>query len=214
LAKTVYSAGYEGAPEKIVIVAGPSFGQAVKFMLFGAAVGAAAYHFLSKSKERELAARPAPADPLKIATSAFSFLKSKVRPKAATTPAASTADLLKNVGDKYEAAVEDFSADAGKEAPDSPPAAASVSSSPEAIADRISSLTSRLKSLGSRAKDLVENASEAVKPTLENAVAEGKRAAAEVQTRLKKDVDEAGDRPAIAEQDGELPSEKEDKFIE
>ncbi len=35
-------------PEKIVIVAGPSFGNAMKFVLFGASLGAAAtYYFLS-----------------------------------------------------------------------------------------------------------------------------------------------------------------------
>ena len=209
MAKTVYSSGYEGAPEKIVIVAGPSFSQAVKFMLFGAAIGASAHHFLSKSKAEAEALRPAPVNPLSSAGSALvGFVKSRVGGSKPSPSEPSKSEALKDVAAKYEATVEDFSADAASVVP------SETATSTEDLADRIGSLTTRLKSLGSRAKNLVETASEAVKPTLENAVAEGKKAAAEVQTRLKKDVDEAGDRPAIAEQDGELPSEKEDKFIE
>ncbi len=158
---------FETAPERVVIVAGPSFGQALKFMAFGAALGAGAVYY---------------------------FLGSKGSASAAKTAS------LKDMASKYEAAVEDFGAESEAASGD--------------VSERMSSLASRLKSIGSRAKDLVETAAEAVKPTLENAVAEGKKAAAEVQTKLKKDVEEAGDRPAIAEQDGDLPSEKEDKFVE
>jgi hypothetical protein len=163
------------APEKITIIAGPSFGQALKFMVFGAVVGAGAAYYKLQSKDGGSGSKSAG---------------------------------LKSVAGKYEATVEDFTA-GGKPVLD-----ALHTSSGADVADKISSLTSRLKNLGSRAKDLVESAGEAVKPTLETAIAEGKRAAAEVQNKLKKDVDEAGDKPAIAEQDGELPSEKEDKFVE
>ena len=172
------------APDKITIIAGPSFGQAFKFMVFGAVLGAGAAYLKLKSNEDA---------PKK---SAASKLGSAVK-----------AAGLKSVAGKYEAAVEDFTA-AGT------PVLDALHGSGAEVADKISSLTSRLKKLGSRAKDLVESAGEAVKPTLESAIAEGKRAAAEVQTKLKKDVDEAGDKPAIAEQDGELPSEKEDKLVE
>ncbi|MBW3635971.1 MAG: hypothetical protein KY445_05815 [Armatimonadetes bacterium] len=158
---------FDTAPEHITIVAGPSFGQALKFMAFGAAMGAGAVYY---------------------------FLSSKGSGSAAKTAS------LQDVVWKYEAAVEDFGAQGEAASGD--------------VAERLSSLAGRLKSIGSRAKDLVETAAEAVKPTLENAVAEGKKAAAEVQTKLKKDVEEAGDKPAIAEQDGDLPSEKEDKFVE
>lgn len=157
---------YTTAPERVTIVAGPSFGQALKFMAFGALVGAGAAHYLG----------------------------SKGAGKGSKTAS------LKDMASKYDATVEDFTAEGGADSPD--------------VAERLNSLASRLKSIGSRAKDLVETAAEAVKPTLENAVAEGKKAAAEVQTKLKKDVEEAGDKPAIAEQDGELPSEKENKFVE
>lgn len=153
-------------PEKIIIVAGPSFGQALKFIALGAVLGAGA----------------------------VTYWKPKSAPQFPKVGKAGLADIAA----KYEAAIEDFSAP--HDAPD--------------IADRVSSLTARLKSLGSRAKQLVETAGEAVKPTLETALAEGKRVAAEVQTGLKKDVVEAGDKPAIAEQDGDLPSDKEDKLVE
>ncbi len=166
---------YEVAPEKIVIIAGPSFGQALKFMLLGAVLGAGAVIY-SKPKGR---------------------ISPGVSPKVGKAG-------LADIAAKYEAAIEDFSAESHPATPEN------VAD----VADRLSSLTSRLKSIGSRAKHLVETASEAVKPTFENAIAEGKKAAAEVQSKLKKDVEEAGDKPAIAEQDGELPSEKEDKFIE
>ncbi len=170
---------YEVAPDKIVIIAGPSFGQALKFMLLGAALGAGAITYL-KPKGR--------ADASNKSVNKGRFGKAG----------------LQDLANKYEAAIEDFSAGAESKTGDAT----------AEIADRIGSLTSRLKNIGSRAKHLVESAGEAVKPTLETALAEGKRAAAEVQNKLKKDVEDAGDKPAIAEQDGELPSEKEDKLIE
>lgn len=161
---------FETGPEKVVIIAGPSFGQAVKFMLLGAAVGAGGVYYLLRSG-------------------------------GDASPAAKAASL-KSVAAKYDAAVEDFTAEN------------SGGDTTSEVMERVTVLASRLKGLGSRAKHLVEVASESVKPTLESAIAEGKKAAAEVQSILKKDVAEAGDGPAIAEQDGDLPSEKEDKFVE
>lgn len=167
---------YQVAPEKITIVAGPSFGQALKFMMLGAAIGAGIVH-LRKPKAR---------------FGAKMFATKFGKPG------------LQDLAAKYDAAIEDFSAGAESKTGE-------VSAD---LADRLGSLTTRLKTIGSRAKHLVEIAGEAVKPTLETALAEGKKAAADVQSKLKKDVEIAGDKPAIAEQDGELPSEKEDKFIE
>ena len=175
-------------PHKIVIVAGPSFGQALKFMILGAAVGAGAIHYLRPKKE----AQPPRGAKGAVQDMAGKFLAAKFDPHKAAAkqgdkPGSTTAEMI------GEAVPAEGTAE---------------------MADRLGSLTSRLKSIGSRAKQLVQTAGEAVKPTLETAIAEGKRVAAEVQTNLKKDVAEAGDSPAIAEQDGELPSEKEDKFIE
>ncbi|RYG71011.1 hypothetical protein EON80_06100 [bacterium] len=166
------------SPEKIIIVAGPSFSQALKFMLFGATLGAGAVYYLLRGSS----------DPTK--------------------------DSLKSVAHKYEATVEDFTA-AG-----TPVLDATHPNSNADIADRVGKITSRLKVIGTRAKSLVETVGESVKPTLESAIAEGKKAAAEVQSALKKDVADAGDGPAIAEQDGDLtvdkeaPSDKEDKLVE
>lgn len=183
MSKTTYH-----TPDKIVIVAGPSFGQALKFILLGAALGAGAVTYLKP--------KPAP-QPHKsrgvLQDLAGKFLAAKFDPN-------------RNNEASQRAANPDAAAELS--------ASTSTAEATEEVADRIDSLTARLKSLGSRAKQLVETAGEAVKPTLESAIAEGKRVAAEVQTGLKKDVAEAGDSPAIAEQDGELPSEKEDKFVE
>lgn len=204
MSKTTYH-----TPEKIVIVAGPSFGQALKFMLLGAAIGYGAASYLRpkgpfqaprtpKNALQDLANR--------FITSRFDktrFDKSKgdgARTEGAKTDGFKTDDQILDA---------EFAAATGGDSDSSPSLIDNA-----AMADRLEALTSRLKSIGSRAKKLVETASEAVKPTLETALAEGKRVAAEVQTGLKKEVSEAGDKPAIAEQDGELPSEKEDKYIE
>lgn len=44
--EVIYEAREAGQPQKIVIVAGPSFGAAMKFLLLGAALGAFAVHAL------------------------------------------------------------------------------------------------------------------------------------------------------------------------
>ena len=49
---------------------------------------------------------------------------------------------------------------------------------------------------------------------MERAVAEGKKAAAQTRAKLKEDVDEAGDKPYLAELDDDLPSQQTDKFVE
>lgn len=202
MSKTTYHTG-----ERIVIVAGPSFGQALKFIVFGALLGAGAMTYL---KPKPIVAPKRGGKGL-IQDLAFGFIGSKF---GGAKSGGAKADA------KPDAKTETFKPDSAKFSATSEsttPTIDVIITTPEAtegVADRIESLTSRLKSLGSRAKQLVETAGEAVKPTLETAIAEGKRVAAEVQSGLKKDVAEAGDKPAIAEQDGELPSEREDKFIE
>lgn len=188
MSKTTYQ-----TPEKIVIIAGPSFGQALKFMILGAVLGAGAVTYLKP----KVAPQPRKSRGM-VQDLAGKFLAAKFDPNRG------------NEASQRAAGRDTARFDAATEFSDS----AVPLEATEEVADRIDSLTARLKSLGSRAKHLVETAGEAVKPTLESALAEGKRVAAEVQSGLKKDVEDAGDSPAIAKADGELPSEKEDKFIE
>ena len=174
---------YEGEAERIVVVApGPTFGQGVKFILFGAAVGFGAAYYLLGGKKN-------------AATKAKQFATKKASEKVS--------ERVEKVSERVEDAFD--AAERGVEA------------AGEAVEDRLQSLAARVRDLGSRAKTVVEAASVAVTPAIERAVAEGKKQAADVQARLKKEVDEAGDRPALAEQDGtleDLPSQKEDKHIE
>ena len=172
---------YEGTPERIVIVNGPTFGQGLKYIAFGVLVGAgAAYYVLGGMKRKSIAAR----------------VKSKAQSKAseaaerAQRRASETAEhVLEEVEERVEAAGE-------------------------TVEEKLRSLAGRVRDLSERAKNTVEAANVVVKPVMERAVAEGKRAAAQTQARLKQDVEEAGDRPAIAEQDEDLPSQHPDKFVE
>ena len=46
------------APERVVVIGAPTFGQGVKFILFGAALGfGAAYYFLGGISKRSVAAK-------------------------------------------------------------------------------------------------------------------------------------------------------------
>lgn len=178
MAKSVYdSSGHESGPERVIVYAGagPTFGQGVKFILFGFALGfGAAYYFLGGISRRSVAA--------------------KAKNKAARKASEATQSVLESVEDTVEAAGE-------------------------AVEDRLHSLATRVRDISSRAKDVIEGAAAAARPALERAVAEGKKTASDVQEKLKKEVSAAGDRPALAEEDGTLenspqPSEKEDKFVE
>lgn len=140
-------------PEKVVVVTGPSFSQGVKFILFGAVLGAGAtFYFLDKKRAKK------PFSPF----------------KKAQNEAAEVVDELES---------------------------------------QASSLLSRLKVLGERARDVALVAGENLKPALDRAVEEGKKAAAEVQAKLKKELEDAGDKPHFADAEG-LPSQKEEKFVE
>ena len=161
---------YEGTPERIVIVNGPTFGQGLKYILFGAALGAgAAYYVLGGIRRKSIAGR--------------------VRDKATQKASRAAESVVESVEDRVEAAGE-------------------------TVEEKLRNLAERVRDLSEKAKNTVDAAGIIVKPAMERAVAEGKRAAAATQAKLKADVDEAGDRPAIAEQDEELPSQQPDKFVE
>ena len=161
---------YEGTPERIVIVNGPTFGQGLKYIAFGAIIGAgAAYYILSGINRKSIASR--------------------VRDKAAQKASRAAEAVMEDVENRVEAAGD-------------------------TVEEKLKSLAERVRDLSEKAKNTVDAASVIVRPAMERAVAEGKRAAAATQAKLKQDVDEAGDRPAIAEADGDLPSQHADKFVE
>ena len=116
---------YEG---EIVIIAGPTFGQAMKFMLLGAAIGAGAVFYLSNKN----------------------------------APVAEDNSVAETVGE-----------------------------SAESVTRRVTKLAGRAKNMASRAKGLMQTAQENFKPALEEIVAEGKKAAAEFEAKVKKDVETA-----------------------
>ncbi len=161
---------YEGTPERIVIVNGPTFGQGLKYIAFGAVLGAgAAYYVLGGIRRKSIAGR--------------------ARAKASEKAKEAASHVIEEVEDRVEAAGE-------------------------TIEEKLHSLADRVRDLSEKAKNTVEAANVVAKPIMERAVAEGKKAAAATRANLKRDVDEAGDRPAIYEQDEELPSQQPDKFVE
>ena len=161
---------YEGTPERIVIVNGPTFGQGLKYICFGAIIGAgAAYYVLGGIRRKSIAGR--------------------VKAKATEKASRAAESVVESVEDRVEAAGE-------------------------TVEEKLKNLAERVRDLSEKAKNTVDAAGVIVKPAMERAVAEGKKAAAATQAKLKQDVDEAGDRPAIAEQDEELPSQQPDKFVE
>ena len=161
---------YEGSPERIVIVNGPTFGQGLKYIVVGAVLGAgAAYYVLGGIRRKSIAGR--------------------ARDKATDKAKAAASHVIEEVEDRVEAAGE-------------------------SVEERLHSLADRVRDLSDKAKNTIDAAGVIVKPAMERAVAEGKRAAAATRANLKHDVDEAGDRPAIYEQDEDLPSQHEDKFVE
>ncbi len=161
---------YEGSPERIVIVNGPTFGQGLKYIAFGAIVGAgAAYYVLGGMRRKSIAGR--------------------ARAKASEKAKETAGHVIESVEERVEAAGD-------------------------TIEEKLHTLADRVRDLSDKAKNTIDAANIVAKPVIDRAVAEGRRAAAATQARLKQDVDEAGDRPAIAEQDGDLPSQHEDKFVE
>ena len=172
---------YEGTPERIVIVNGPTFGQGIKYIVFGAMLGAgAAYYVVGGIRRKSIAGRARDK-----ATDKARDAANRAGRKASET----ASHVIEEVEDRVEAAGD-------------------------SVEERLHSLADRVRDLSEKAKNTVEAANIIVKPAMERAVAEGKRAAAATQAKLKHDVDEAGDRPAIYQQDEDLPSQHEDKFVE
>lgn len=143
-------------PEKIVIVAGPTFCEALKFTLLGVAIGAAVIHFMSREEDPTLA--------------------------------------------ETDAVQAGLSGAGAKNSPSQ--------------SEKLSLLAGRIKDISGRALSLAHSASDAIKPTLEQAVAQGKLAAVEIEARLRKDVEEAGDKPFLAEKEDKAAAPTEAKFVE
>ena len=123
----------EDAPEKIVIVTGPTFGSVVGFIALGAALGAAGVLYL-----KERGSTPAPAND--IIPDPFS----------------------KNVNAQEKTA----------------------------LVHRANALMQRVKSLSVRARDTIESARETLAPTIQEAIAEAKTAAAQTEHELHNQLDE------------------------
>ena len=120
--------------DKIVIVTGPTFGTALKFMLLGAALGAAA---------------------------ALSWKNSQAPTVAPALPAEIESDEL---------------------------------------ASRMNRLAARAKSVATRARNIVQNAADVAGPALQQAIAEGRATARDLETQLKEEVKEAKKEPPGPEQ--------------
>ncbi|RYX84581.1 hypothetical protein EON83_09535 [bacterium] len=175
-------------PDKVIVVTGTPFSSGVRLLVFGAALGAGGMYYLLTKKQPEKKFKPGRA-----------LVVNPVKRKGQAALDASQA-RLEDVGETVSgvaADVHDRVEDAG-----------------EAIEERAKKLFERVKTLAGTAKDLAQTTGETLKPRIQEAIEEGKKTAAEVQTRLKDDVKKAGDRPALAEEDGELPSASPDKHVE
>ena len=175
-------------PDKVIVVTGTPFSSGVRLLVFGALLGAGGMYYLLTKQQPEKKFKPGRA-----------ILVNPLKRKGQAALDASQAKL-QDVSDTVSGAaseIHDRAEDAG-----------------EALSERAKKLFERAKTLAVQAKDIAQTTGESLKPRFQEAVEEGKRAAAEVQSRLKEDVKKAGDRPALAEEDGELPSQQPDKHIE
>ncbi len=175
-------------PDKVIVVTGTPFSSGVRLLVFGALLGAGGMYVFLTRQQPEKKFKPGRAlvvNPLKRkGQAALDASQAKLQDVSETVSGAAS-----GVHDQLE--------DAG-----------------EAIGERAKKLFERAKTLATQAKGIAQTTGESLKPRFQEAVEEGKRAAAEVQNRLKDDVKKAGDRPALAEEDGELPSQQPDKHIE
>lgn len=149
---------YETDSGKTIVVAGPTFGEALRFMILGVALGAGAVYFLLGRD-------------------------------------GSSASL-------EDAVTEGLTAGGAKPG------------RKKSLLRRAFDVVERTRAVSDRVRELAGTVQEAASPIVKQAVEQGKQAAAEVESRLRKEVTEAGDRPYLAEQDEELPSQTEQKFVE
>jgi hypothetical protein len=68
--------------------------------------------------------------------------------------------------------------------------------SADEMASRLNSLAARAKTVANRARDLVQSAAEMAAPALQNAIAEGKKAARHVEEEIKDELREARESAA------------------
>lgn len=186
-------------PDKVVVVTGTPFSSGIRLLLFGAAMGAGAmYYFLTK-KQPEKKFKPARAllvNPMKR--------KGQAALDAGQSKLEDVSETVSGAASGVASAVQERAEDAGE----------ALEERAKRLFGRVKEFSVSAKEFAVQAKDLAQTTGEALKPTLQSAIEEGKRAAGEVQVRLKDEVKRAGDRPALAEEDGELPSQKPDKFME
>ncbi len=175
-------------PDKVVVVTGTPFSSGIRLLLFGAAMGAGGMYYVLTKKQPEKKFKPA---------RALLVNPMKRKGQAALDAGQSKLEDVSETVSGVASTVQERAEDAG-----------------EALEERAKRLFGRVKEFAVQAKDLAQTTGEALKPALQDAIEEGKRAASEVQGRLKEEVHRAGDRPALAEEDGELPSQKPDKHIE
>ena len=193
-------------PERVVVVTGTPFSSGIRLLLFGAALGAGGmYYFLSKQKP-EKKFKPARAllvNPLKRKGQA-----------ALDAGGAKLGDVLDAGQSRLEDVSETVSGVASSASERAHDAGEALEERAKRLFGRVKDFSVAAKDFAVQAKDFAQTTGETLKPTLQSALEEGKRAASDVQSRLKDDVKKAGDRPVLAEEDGELPSQKPDKHME
>jgi len=193
-------------PEKVIIVTGTPFSSGIRLLLVGAAIGAGGmYYFLTQRKPEKKfkPARDLLVNPIKRRGQA-----------ALDAGQAKLEDALDAGHSKLDDVSETVSGAASGVAERAHDAGEALEERAKRLFNRVKTFSVQAKDFAVQAKDFAQTTGEALKPTMQSALEEGKRAAADVQSRLKDDVRRAGDRPALAEEDGELPSQKPDKLVE
>lgn len=185
--------------DKVVVVTGTPFSSGIRLLLCGAALGAGGMYYVLTKKQPEKKFKPARAllvNPMKR--------KGQAALDAGQSKLEDVTETVSGAASGVAAAVHERAEDAGE----------ALEERAKRLFGRVKEFSVSAKEFAVHAKDLAQTTGEALKPTLQNALEEGKRAAGEVQGRLKDEVKRAGDRPALAEEDGELPSQKPDKNME
>ncbi len=186
-------------PDRVVVVTGTPFSSGIRLLLFGAAIGAGGMYYVLTKKQPEKKFKPARAllvNPMKR--------KGQAALDAGQSRLEDVTETVSGAASGVASAVQERAEDAGE----------ALEERAKRLFGRVRGFSVHAKEFAAQAKDLAQTTGEALKPTLQNAIEEGKRAAGEVQGRLKDEVKRAGDRPALAEEDGELPSQKADKYME
>jgi len=186
-------------PDKVVVVTGTPFSSGIRLLLVGAALGAGGMYYFLTQKKPERKFKPA----------------RDLRGQAALDAGQAKLEGALDAGhSKLDDVSETVSGAASGAAGRAHDAGEALEERAKRLFNRVKTFSVQAKDFAVQAKDFAQTTGEALKPTMQSAIEEGKRAAADVQSRLKDDVKRAGDRPALAEEDGELPSQKPDKYME